>query len=80
MALKVHIISPDKVLYEGEAEYVLTPSVHGTLGFLPGHTPLFAELLKGDITIHKEKEEIVAIESGIVHVLNDELTALVIVS
>lgn len=80
MKLKVRVICPDKVLFEGEAEYVLAPSVHGMLGFLPSHTPLFAELLKGEISIQGEKEEIVAIESGIAKVQNDELTLLVVVS
>ena len=79
LKLKVRIISPDQVIFEGEAEHVLAPSVHGMLGFLPTHTPLFAELIKGEILIKGEKEELVAIESGIAKVQNDELTLLVVV-
>ena len=36
--LKVKIIHPDKLLFEGEAEYVVAPGVTGALGIMPGHT------------------------------------------
>ena len=75
--LKVKVIHPDKVLYRGMAELVLAPGKKGTLGILPGHTPMFAELIKGDLYIQGNSEELFNIESGILKIKNDELTVLV---
>ena len=76
MPLQIKIIHPDKILFEGHAELLFAPGTKGTIGILPGHTPMFAELLKGEIEIKGEKDEIVAIESGILRVHNDEVTIL----
>ena len=75
--LKVRIIDPDRVVYQGEAEIVFAPGVKGYLGIMPGHTAMFAELIKGDITIKGQKQELVAIESGILRVKDDDLLILV---
>lgn len=75
--LKVKVIQPDRVVFEGEAPYVLAPGRHGNLGIMPGHTPMFAELTKGDLYIAGEKEELLAIESGILKVHSDEVTILI---
>lgn len=77
MALKVKIINPDKILFNGEADYVLAPGTFANLGILPGHTPLYAELCKGEIFIQGQKEELLAIESGIIRVQSDQVTILV---
>jgi F-type H+-transporting ATPase subunit epsilon len=77
MQLTVRIVNPDKIVYDGTAEYLIAPGVHGGLGIMPGHTPLFAELVSGDILIQNEKEELVAVESGIVRVKNDTVTILI---
>ena len=77
MSLTVRIIHPDRVLFEGTAELVLVPGKKGTLGILPGHTPMFAELIAVEISVQGEKEELLAIESGILRIHHDELTILV---
>ncbi len=71
MKLDVKIINPDHILFEGTAEYVLAPGVKGMIGILPGHVPMFAELIHGEIYIKGEIEEIVALESGILNVKSD---------
>jgi F0F1-type ATP synthase epsilon subunit len=71
------IIHPDKVLMEGEAEYILAPSRHGNLGIFEGHAPMFAELIKGDLIIKKDKEETLPIESGILKIQADKVVILV---
>ena len=75
--LKVKIIHPDKLLFEGEAEYVVAPGVTGALGIMPGHTPMFAELVKGELHIAGMHEETLTIEAGILKVRNDTVTILV---
>lgn len=77
MSLKIKVVDPNKILYEGEAKMVTAPGVLGTLGILPGHTPMFAELTEGDFYIQGDHEEVITISSGIVKVKNDELLTIV---
>ena len=74
--LRVLVVHPDRVLFEGETGYLVAPGRQGDLGIMPGHTPLFAELVKGEIHLLGEKEEIVAIEGGIIKVRGDSVTVL----
>ncbi len=45
--LKVSVISPEKVLYEGEAESVVVPAFDGEVGILRGHAPLMTLIGNG---------------------------------
>jgi F-type H+-transporting ATPase subunit epsilon len=55
--LSVKIIAPDKILYDGEADYVGYPFEGGERGVLPGHTRLIATFSEGKIRIKNDKEE-----------------------
>ena len=45
--LKVSVISPETVLYEGTTESVVAPAYDGEVGILTGHAPMIALLGKG---------------------------------
>lgn len=45
--LTVSVISPEKILFEGQASSVVAPGHDGELGILPGHAPLMTVLGKG---------------------------------
>ncbi|HTE45142.1 MAG TPA: F0F1 ATP synthase subunit epsilon [Gemmatimonadaceae bacterium] len=45
--LKVSVISPEAVLYEGDTDSVVAPAFDGSLGILTGHAPMMALLGKG---------------------------------
>ena len=45
--LTVSVISPERVLFEGQASSVVAPGYDGQLGILPGHAPLMTVLGKG---------------------------------
>ncbi|HSI20663.1 MAG TPA: hypothetical protein VLA04_03070 [Verrucomicrobiae bacterium] len=75
--LKVKIVDPNKVVFEGEAEYVMAPGKKGTLGLMPSHTPMFAELTKGDLYISKPNEQVMPIDSGILKIRGDEVIILI---
>ncbi|MDR3073435.1 MAG: F0F1 ATP synthase subunit epsilon, partial [Deltaproteobacteria bacterium] len=47
MALKLDIVTPDRVVLSTEADYVALPGVEGEFGVLPGHIPFFAALAVG---------------------------------
>jgi len=54
---KLEIVTPERVAYAEEVEMVVAPSKLGTIGVLPHHTPLFAELIEGELKIKKGKED-----------------------
>jgi F-type H+-transporting ATPase subunit epsilon len=45
--LKVSVISPEAVLYEGTTDSVVAPAHDGEVGILTGHAPMMALLGKG---------------------------------
>jgi len=47
--LALSILSPERVLYDGEAEWVQVPLVDGLIGIWPGHAPLIASLGRGRV-------------------------------
>ena len=49
--LKVSVISPEAVLFEGETDSVVAPAYDGEVGILTGHAPMMALLGKGVIRI-----------------------------
>jgi F-type H+-transporting ATPase subunit epsilon len=75
--LKVKVIDPNKLVFEGEADYVIVPGPKGNLGIMPGHTPMFAELIKGDVYIAGANEQLFNIEAGILKVRADTVTILI---
>jgi F-type H+-transporting ATPase subunit epsilon len=49
--LKVSVISPEAVLFEGETDSVVAPAYDGELGILTGHAPLMALLGNGELRL-----------------------------
>ena len=45
--LKVSVISPEAVLFEGDAESVVAPAFDGEVGILTGHAPMMTLLGRG---------------------------------
>ena len=45
--LKVSVISPEQVLYEGDADSVVAPAFDGEVGILTGHAPMMTLLGRG---------------------------------
>jgi F-type H+-transporting ATPase subunit epsilon len=76
-SLKVRIIHPEKIVFEGEAEFVAAPGKYGSLGIMAQHTPLYAELVKGMVHVEGPQPQNLDIESGIIKVRNDEVTILI---
>jgi F-type H+-transporting ATPase subunit epsilon len=61
---KISVISPEKVLYSGEATHAVIPGSNGLFGVLAGHAPLVAELAIGVLRIDNGTEEIKMIVDG----------------
>ncbi len=78
MALHVTIISPERRLYEGEAESVALPGVVGNFAVLKGHAPLVSELTAGEVVVlTPQGKKVYVVESGFAEIRNNKVTALV---
>ena len=62
--LRVSVISPERVLYEGEARSVVAPAYDGEVGILPSHAPLMAVLGRGVLRVQTAGEALRALISG----------------
>lgn len=74
---KLSIISPDRVVTEGEAEFLEFTSTEGELGIYAQHIPLTTILEPCVMKIHNEGEvKKAAILGGFVEILKDKITVL----
>ena len=49
--LKVSVISPEAVLFEGDTDSVVAPAFDGEVGILTGHAPMMTLLGKGELRL-----------------------------
>jgi len=49
--LKVSVISPEALLFEGEAAAVVAPAFDGEVGILENHAPMMTLLGKGELRL-----------------------------
>ncbi|MFM2428355.1 MAG: synthase subunit epsilon [Bacteroidota bacterium] len=72
------ILTPDKKVFEGSVQKVTFPGSAGSFQVLKDHAPLVGTLQKGAILYGSEQQEhVLAIEEGLVEVLNNSITVLV---
>jgi F-type H+-transporting ATPase subunit epsilon len=79
MPLQVQVVSPEEVLWSGDAERVITRTVGGgDIAFLPGHTSFMGALGSGVTEILQEGGDVVrvAIHGGFVEVSEDRVSLL----
>lgn len=75
--LYLKIVTPEKLIYDGEVDMVTLTSSEGELGILPHHVALMAKLLPGELRIkNKGKTEILASGDGFIQVADNTLTIL----
>ncbi len=77
MTLHVQVVTPEKVLYEAEADEIIIPSVNGEITVLPQHVPVLTQLAPGELTIKvNNREEHLVVVGGFVEVTPSEVTVL----
>ncbi len=78
MALVVQLVSPERVLFEGDAEMVVCRTTDGEIAFMPGHIPLVGALgiAKVRVLLADAPEVVAAVHGGFVEVSNDRVTIL----
>jgi F-type H+-transporting ATPase subunit epsilon len=78
VALDVALVSPERILYTGEADMVICRTTDGEIGFLTGHAPFVGALGIAVVRIHRADGEIVraAVHGGFVEIRDNRLTIL----
>ncbi len=78
-ALRVELVSPERVLFSGEAKQVITRTLDGgEIAFLPGHIAFLGTLTECHTRIYLSdgKVQDVAVHGGFVEVAPDHVTIL----
>lgn len=77
MLLKVRIITPERTVFEGEADGLTLPSTTGELTILPNHVPLMTLLKSGEVALHHgAKRQHMLVHGGFVQVSENEVKLL----
>ena len=76
--MQVEVVSPEKVLFSGEAKQVITRTLDGEIAFLPGHAPFLGALSECHtrITLADDSLLDVAVHGGFVQVSGNTVSLL----
>src|SRR5438093_920987 len=76
--MQVELVSPERILFSGEADMVTCRTESGDIAFLPGHAPFL-----GTLQVHAVKivlssgdEEMAAVHGGLVEVSHNRVIVL----
>jgi F-type H+-transporting ATPase subunit epsilon len=77
-AFPVQLVSPERILFDGEAEMVVCRPVEGAIAFLNGHVPYLGALADDEVRIllPGDGEEAAAVHGGFVQMTGDHLVVL----
>ena len=79
MPLKLAITTPEGLVHQGEASFVVVPALDGELGILPRHAPLIGQLGVGELRARPasgKSEERFFLAGGFLQILNDQVLVL----
>jgi F-type H+-transporting ATPase subunit epsilon len=78
--LQVELVSPERVIWSGEAAMVIARTPDGELAFQPGHVPFLGALQGHELRIwldaNGQQVKRVAVHSGFVQVYSDRVSVL----
>ena len=75
--LKVAVISPTEVGFEGEGDSIVVPAHDGLMGILYGHAPMMTLLGTGDVTVRDgTRVHRIAVSGGFLQVVGNEVSVL----
>ncbi len=76
--MQVDIVSPERILFSGQATMVVTRTLDGEIAFQPNHAPFLAALTENHTRIYEEGGNVlhVAVHGGFVEVSNNKVSVL----
>ena len=78
MSLQVELVSPERILYSGEADSVIARTAGGDIAFLTGHAPFVGALGIGKVIIRESGggSTVAAVHGGFVEVKDNHVSIL----
>ena len=74
---KVEIITPDRVFFTGESDFIEFTALAGDLGVYKNHIPMTTVLAPGLVIIHNgDEKKVAAVHAGFAEILGDKVTLL----
>jgi F-type H+-transporting ATPase subunit epsilon len=76
--MRLKIVTPNELYFEGEVEHVMAPGYNGYLGILQNHAPFVTPVTKGNLTYREAggKNTTVQVEGGFLEVLKNRVLVL----
>lgn len=76
--LHLTIVSPERILFEGDADAVTLPGAMGAFMVLPGHAPIVSALTPGAVRYrNKGEENEISVKGGFAEVSNNEVSVCI---
>jgi F-type H+-transporting ATPase subunit epsilon len=71
--LEVHVVSPEREVWSGNAEMVVAKGTDGDVGILSGHAPMLVSLAVHPVRIREgDRERVILVDGGFLHVTSAE--------
>ncbi|MFT9849124.1 F0F1 ATP synthase subunit epsilon [Aneurinibacillus sp. REN35] len=76
--IAVEIVTPERVVYRGDARIVVARGAEGDLGILPNHIPMVTPLKIAPVLVkkHEGADDKIAVSGGMMEVRKDKITIL----
>jgi F-type H+-transporting ATPase subunit epsilon len=75
--MEVQVLSPERVLFQGDASEVYARSMDGQIGILPGHEPALLQLDVAPLKVKADGDEhVFAVYGGFLELRDDRLVVL----
>jgi F-type H+-transporting ATPase subunit epsilon len=77
-AMEVELVAPDRIVWSGEADFVLARTSEGDIGIMPNHEPMLGVLVEHPVKIRRSGEDdlVVAVLGGFLSVTRDRVSIL----
>ena len=78
MTLQVELVSPERILFSGEASMVVCRTAGGEIAFMTGHAPFLGALGIAVVRVHQEGGDVLkaAVHEGFVEVKDNRVIIL----
>jgi F-type H+-transporting ATPase subunit epsilon len=75
--MELEIVTPEKVIYQGEVDEIYVNTADGAIGILPHHINLFTKLIPGELKLKiSGRDQYMAITGGFLEVNKNKVTIL----
>jgi F-type H+-transporting ATPase subunit epsilon len=74
---RVDVVSPEAIVWSGEATFVIARTTEGEIGILADHEPLMAALATGAVIVEGVGEKVtIGVHGGFLQVFDNQVTLL----